>query len=65
LFPSDKFAGTSSGTTSYTGIAEVDPGVVLLAYDKIGADRKGDVDKVYAMRITVAAPSNETSVYVV
>ena len=34
--PSDPWT-KADGTTSYTGIAEVEPGVVLLAYDKIGA----------------------------
>ena len=39
----------------WTGIAEVEPGVVLLSYDKVGARRVGDVQKVYAVRITVRA----------
>ncbi len=53
LLPSDPF-GSSSGTTSYTGLAEVEPNVVLLAYDKIGAGRVGAVQKVYSMRISMA-----------
>jgi hypothetical protein len=37
-------------------MAEVEPGVVLLAYDKTsGAGRSGKVQKVYSMRITVTA----------
>lgn len=50
--PSDPFE-TSSETTSYTGMAEAEPGVVLLSYDKIGARRVGDVQRVYSVRITV------------
>ena len=52
LHPTDQYT-KNSGTTSYTGVAEVEPGVVLLAYDKIGANRKGAVQKVYSMRINV------------
>jgi hypothetical protein len=38
----------------HAGIAEVEPGVVLLAYDKTsGSGRSGDVQKVYSVRITV------------
>ena len=57
LLPSDPWdAAHGTGTTSYTGMAEVEPGVVLLAYDKTsGAGRSGSVQKVYSMRITVAA----------
>ena len=53
-FPDDPFTNESA-TTSYTGIAEVEPGVVLLAYDKIGAERvqNSSVEKVYSMRIKV------------
>jgi hypothetical protein len=50
--PDDPFDG-ESGTTSYTGISEVEPGIVLLAYDKVGANRHGDVQKVYSVRIKV------------
>lgn len=51
--PWDSKHGT--GTTSYTGIAQVEPGVVLLAYDKTsGAGRSGDVQKVYSVRIHVS-----------
>lgn len=46
---------SGSGTTSYTGLAEVEPGVVLLAYDKIGAGRVGAIQKVYSMRIFMGA----------
>jgi len=50
--PWDMAHGT--GTTSYTGIAEVEPGVVLLAYDKTsGTGRSGAVQKVYSVRIAV------------
>jgi hypothetical protein len=54
--PSDPWdAAHGTGTTSYTGIAEVEPNVVLLAYDKTsGAGRSGDVQKVYSVRIEVA-----------
>ena len=53
-FPSDPWG--HSGTTSYTGIAEVEPGVALLAYDKTsGSGRSGDIQKVYSVRITVTA----------
>ena len=53
--PSDPWdAAHGTGTTSYTGIAEVEPGVVLLAYDKTsGAGRSGAVQKVYSVRIAV------------
>lgn len=51
--PADPFT-KDSGTTSYTGLAEVEPGVVLLSYDKIGADRKGDLQGVYSVRVAVA-----------
>ena len=45
-----------SVTTSYTGIAELEPGVVILTYDKRGGrGRTGDVQKVYSMRITVSS----------
>ena len=56
--PSDPWdAAHGTGTTSYTGIAEVEPGVVLLAYDKTsGAGRSGDVQKVYSLRISVTPP---------
>ena len=50
--PDDPYTN-ASGTTSYTGIAEVEPGVVLLTYDKTGADRTGNIQKVFAVRITV------------
>jgi hypothetical protein len=50
--PGDPFTA-ADGTTSYTGIAEPEPGVVLLAYDKIGKNRVGAVQKVYSVRITV------------
>ena len=46
----------TTGTTAYTGIAEVEPGVVLLAYDRTGAGRVGDLQQVFSMRITVAPP---------
>jgi hypothetical protein len=43
----------------HAGIAEVEPGVVLLAYDKTsGSGRSGDVQKVYSVRITVKPQSN-------
>ena len=43
-----------SGTTSYTGLAEVEPGVALLVYDKTsGSGRSGAVQKVYSVRIKV------------
>ena len=47
-------------TTAYTGLAEVEPGVVLLAYDKIGAGRVGALQKVYSMRITVKTGDDTT-----
>merc|ERR1719498_1319288 len=51
-YPWDSAHGT--GSTEYTGIAEVEPGVVLLAYDKTsGSGRSGDVQKVYSVRIEV------------
>ena len=46
-------AGIHGSTTSYTGLAEAEPGVVLLAYDKTGA--VGDIQRVYSMRIDVRA----------
>ena len=52
-FPSDPWT-SSDGTTSYTGVAEVEPGVVLLTYDKVGKDRVGAVNRVYSVRITVS-----------
>lgn len=55
LVPTDPYDDPSE-TTSYTGIAEVEPGVVLLSYDKVGARRVGDVQKVYAVRINVSVP---------
>ena len=56
LLPADPWdSAHGTGTTSYTGIAEVEPGVVLLAYDKTsGSGRSGDVQKVYSMRIVVS-----------
>jgi hypothetical protein len=49
-------AAHGTGTTSDTGIAEVEYGVVLLAYDKTsGSGRSGDVQKVYSLRINVTA----------
>ena len=54
LLPADPYT-SGSGTTSYTGLAEVEPGVVLLAYDKIGAGRVGAIQKVYSMRIFMGA----------
>ena len=53
--PSDPWdAAHGSGTTSYTGITEVEPGVILLAYDKTsGSGRAGAVQKVYSVRIKV------------
>lgn len=55
--PSDPWnAAHGTGTTSYTGIAEVEPDVVLLAYDKTsGSGRSGDVQKVYSVRIKVGS----------
>lgn len=47
--------GNSSGTTAYTGIAEVEPGVVLLAYDKIGKHRAGGLNQVFSVRVRVGA----------
>jgi hypothetical protein len=44
---------SKSETTSYTGLAEIEPGVVLLAYDKIGAGRVGAIQEVYSMQIIV------------
>eukprot|EP00658_Telonema_sp_P-2_P038190 TRINITY_DN27443_c0_g1_i3.p2 TRINITY_DN27443_c0_g1~~TRINITY_DN27443_c0_g1_i3.p2 ORF type:complete len:141 (+),score=51.27 TRINITY_DN27443_c0_g1_i3:57-479(+) len=45
-----------TGSTEYTGIAEVEPGIVLLAYDKTsGAGRAGALQKVYSVRIQVDA----------
>jgi hypothetical protein len=52
--PSDPFTNESE-TTSYTGLAEVEPGVVLLAYDKVGAARRGDLQKVFSVRVAVAS----------
>jgi hypothetical protein len=52
LVPQDTYTNGSS-TTSYTGIAEVEPGVVLLAYDKLGSGGDAAIQSVYAMRITV------------
>jgi hypothetical protein len=56
--PSDPWdAAHGDGSTEYTGIAEVESGVVLLAYDKTsGAGRSGNVQKVYSVRIKVGAP---------
>jgi hypothetical protein len=49
-------AAHGTGTTSYTGIAEVAAGVVLLAYDKTsGAGRSGDLQKVYSVRIELTS----------
>ena len=52
-----------SDTSSYTGVAEVAPGVMLLAYDRIAqnATRKGNVglaalQQIFTMQVTVAAP---------
>ena len=59
LLPSDPF-GSSSGTTSYTGLAEVEPNVVVLAYDKIGAGRVGAAQKGYSMRISMGAQPSHT-----
>ena len=53
-FPNDPWT-EADGTTSYTGIAEAEPGVVLLAYDKIGKNRVGNIQKVYSVRIAVNA----------
>ena len=39
---------TNHSTTSYTGLVEVEPGVLLLTYDKQGATQE-----VFAVRITV------------
>ena len=52
--PSDPWT-EADGTTSYTGIAEPEPGVVLLAYDKIGKNRVGNIQKVYSVRIAVSS----------
>jgi hypothetical protein len=52
--PSDPFTNESE-TTSYTGLAEVEPGVVLLAYDKVGAARRGNLQKVFSVRVAVAS----------
>lgn len=54
--PADPWDAThGSVTTSYTGIAEVEPGVVLLSYDKRGGrGQSSDVQKVYSMRIMVS-----------
>jgi hypothetical protein len=52
-------AAHGTGTTSYTGIAEVAPGVVLLAYDKTsGAGRSGDLQKIYSVRIELTSAEN-------
>jgi hypothetical protein len=52
--PSDPWdAAHGTGTTSYTGIAEVEPGVVLLSYDKLSGSGRGAVQKVYSVRIAV------------
>ena len=48
-----------SGTTGYTGLVEVEPGVLLLAYDRLEAGtarsvpNRGDFGQVYTMRVTV------------
>ena len=53
-FSSDTPGGDE--TTSYTGIAEVEPGVALLAYDKTCCKgREGEVQRVYSVRIAVSA----------
>ena len=52
LVPEDTYTNGSS-TTSYTGIAEVEPGVLLLAYDKLGSGGAVAIQSVYAVRITV------------
>jgi hypothetical protein len=62
-------AGTVwSGTTSYTGVAEVAPGVMLLTYDRVAqnATRKGNVglaglQQVFAMQVTVGLPTSNGS----
>ena len=51
--------GTHGSTTSYTGLAEAEPGVVLLAYDKTGA--VGDIQRVYSMRIEVRAKFDDAA----
>ena len=53
-FPEDPWT-SADWTTSYTGLAEVEPGVCLLAYDKIGSNRIGSVvvQKVFSVRINV------------
>ena len=43
-----------SSNISAPGIAEPEPGVVLLAYDKIGKNRVGNIQKVYSVRIAVS-----------
>eukprot|EP00040_Diaphanoeca_grandis_P008497 m.45433 g.45433 ORF g.45433 m.45433 type:complete len:420 (+) comp19966_c0_seq1:269-1528(+) len=50
--PADPYTATTK-TTSYTGVAEVEPGIVLVAYDKIdGAEYKA-----YSVRINTSSLS--------
>jgi hypothetical protein len=46
-----------SASTAYTGVAEVEPGVLLLAYDHYIIEQPstlvGDVMQVFAMRISI------------
>ena len=48
------FVLIGSSNISAPGIAEPEPGVVLLAYDKIGKNRVGNIQKVYSVRIAVS-----------
>ena len=59
MCPSDPFT-SSSGTTSYAAVAETEPGVLYVAYDKTGADREGDVQKIYSVRINVTRTRTAT-----
>ena len=53
-YPADRYRDGNNATTSYTGIVEVEPGTVLLAYDKIsGIYAGGDLQKVFSVRIDV------------
>jgi hypothetical protein len=44
-------------TTSYTGIAELEDGKVLLTYDKVGTHRTGPISQVFNMQISIQPPS--------
>eukprot|EP01079_Euglenida_sp_SAG-EU17-18_P008878 gene8877-224_t len=55
LYPADQYTAGHDSTTSYTGIAEVEPGMVLLSYDKWdgGGWPASPVQKVYNVLISV------------